>query len=572
MNPQPTPEGKTKVTDITFTSLQAPGDALMLTGAIRDLKRFYPKINVYVQSREPALFENNPHCTILDAMAQPIGVRIPFDYRPELQASPFDSRHFLSAMYSILERTFKTRVPMTEFKPELYLTDEEKAYKPTDKPYWVIVCGGKTDFTTKWWNPDHAQKVVDSLKDQYEFVQIGGVSTDPGAYPQHVHFPLNGVINLIGKTTTRQLISIIYNSEGVICPITFPMHAAAAVPKRNPGDRLKPCIVIAGGREPPQWEAYPGHRYLHTIGELPCCAAGACWARRAQLVKDGQPWNQEQLCARPVQVNNDLRIAECMHIITPEEVVHHVKRYMQNYPLNVLNFSQPIELEAKPMKVRTGTWDQAIANGVLNGGDYRIKPGKDVPVVIDIGAHIGSFAHYIQRFNPDTLIAVEAHPDNYVLAKENMEKINIRHKEVLNKAIWRSDKPATTVHMPKLENENTGGYAVLTEPSQYAVGTISLDEVIDKALAASGKDKVDVIKIDCEGSEFPALMTCTKLDKVQTILGEIHDAPNKGSHFGMTDMGPHNKETLVKFLTSQGFAVTVSSTASSALHIFEAHR
>jgi len=333
--------------------MQAPGDALILTAVIRDIKKFFPYLNLYVQTKAPELFENNPYCTVLKPDEKFVGVRAQFDYRQELNRSPFESSHFLSAGYKLVERMFKVKVPCTDFFPEVYLTDEEKDYKPTDKPYWVIVCGGKTDFTTKWWNPEYAQKVVDSFKGQYEFVQLGATNSDAKAYPQHVHFPLNGVVDLIGKTSVRQLLSIIYNSEGVICPITFPMHAAAAVPKRNPGDRIKPCIVIAGGREPPHWEAYPGHRYLHTIGELPCCAVNACWARRAQLVEDGQPWNKEQLCQRPVQVTPELRIAECMNSISAEEVVAHIRRYMQNYPLNVLNFSKPVMLETTRMKVQT---------------------------------------------------------------------------------------------------------------------------------------------------------------------------------------------------------------------------
>lgn len=348
----PTPPTRTKVTDVTFISVQAPGDALMLTAVIRDMKKFFPDINIFVQCRAPELFENNPHCKLIPLTERPIGIVAHFDYRQDLNKSPFESGHFLSAGYSLVERLFRVKVPCTEFKPEVFLTDEEKAYKPTDKPYWVIVCGGKTDFTTKWWNPDHAQAVVDSFKGRYEFVQLGSTNTDPNAYPQHVHFPLKGTIDLIGKTSVRQLLSVIYNSEGVICPITFPMHATAAVPKRNPGDRVKPCIVIAGGREPPHWEAYPGHRYLHTIGELPCCAVGACWARRAQLVKDNQPWNTEQLCQRPIQVNPDLRIAECMNSITPEEVVNQVNRYMQHYPLNVLNFSKPVIPGAAAMVIQ----------------------------------------------------------------------------------------------------------------------------------------------------------------------------------------------------------------------------
>ena len=51
---------------------------------------------------------------------------------------------------------------------------------------------------------------------------------------------------------------------------------------QSPGD-----VVVAGGREPSQWEAYPHHQYLHTNGALRCCDAGGCWNARVVPLGDG---------------------------------------------------------------------------------------------------------------------------------------------------------------------------------------------------------------------------------------------------------------------------------------------
>jgi hypothetical protein len=104
------------------------------------------------------------------------------------------------------------------------------------------------------------------------------------------------------------------------------MHLAAAVPSKN--DRLRPCVVIAGGREPPHWEAYPGHQFLHTVGTLPCCASGGCWKSRCQTVGDNDPKDRENLCERPVQVTSDLRIPQCMAMIQPVDVIRAIERYL----------------------------------------------------------------------------------------------------------------------------------------------------------------------------------------------------------------------------------------------------
>jgi hypothetical protein len=85
-------------------------------------------------------------------------------------------------------------------------------------------------------------------------------------------------------------------------------------------------VVIAGGREPPHWEAYPGHQFLHTIGALPCCATGGCWRSRCHTVADGDLKDRESLCERPVQVEPNLRVPQCMAMIQPQDVIRAVER------------------------------------------------------------------------------------------------------------------------------------------------------------------------------------------------------------------------------------------------------
>ncbi|MEM9257685.1 MAG: glycosyltransferase family 9 protein [Pseudomonadota bacterium] len=198
------------------------------------------------------------------------------------------------------------------------------------EPYWVFIAGGKYDFTAKWWVPEYAQAVVDHFKGKttldspssghttgkVRFVQCGA--------KDHWHPELRGVENLIGKTSLRELIRLVYHARGVVCPVTFAMHLAAAVPSKT--GMLRPCVVLSGGREPVHWVAYPGHECLNTIGQLPCCATFGCWRSRCQLVDDGDDKDRNNLCERPVQVTPDLRIAECMHMITPDRVIHAVER------------------------------------------------------------------------------------------------------------------------------------------------------------------------------------------------------------------------------------------------------
>src|SRR5665213_2165936 len=145
-----------------------------------------------------------------------------------------------------------------------------------------------------------------------------------------------GVVNLVGKTDTRAFIRLMHHADGVVCPVTFAMHLAAAVETRPGRPRHRPCVVIAGGREPTHWEAYPHHQYLSMVGALPCCADGGCWKSRCQLVGDGDAKDRHDVCVEPVQITPDLRIPRCMDMITPRHVIDRIEHYYQG---GVLKFS-----------------------------------------------------------------------------------------------------------------------------------------------------------------------------------------------------------------------------------------
>ena len=107
---------------------------------------------------------------------------------------------------------------------------------------WLIVSGGKFDFTAKWWDPRRLQQVVDHFRGRIIFVQVGEAG--------HHHPPLRNVIDLRGKTDLRQLVRLVYHSQGVLTAVNALMHLAAAVEVKGGKPQNRPCVVVAGGREP----------------------------------------------------------------------------------------------------------------------------------------------------------------------------------------------------------------------------------------------------------------------------------------------------------------------------------
>jgi hypothetical protein len=58
---------------------------------------------------------------------------------------------------------------------------------------------------------------------------------------------LDNVINLVGMTTHRQFINLMWRCSGVLTPVSYPMHLATMQWKDHPEGK-RPCVVIAGSR------------------------------------------------------------------------------------------------------------------------------------------------------------------------------------------------------------------------------------------------------------------------------------------------------------------------------------
>jgi ADP-heptose:LPS heptosyltransferase len=306
---------------LILSNFQSPGDIVMLTAAVRDLHRSYPgEFVTDVRTPCPAIWENNPDITPLDEQAS--GIEAIDCHYPLIHRSNSAPVHFLEGFIEYLNGLLGLHIRITEFRAAIYLSAEEKSWTSQvaeitggAPSFWIVNAGGKSDFTIKWWSQPRYQQVVDHFRGKIQFVQIG----ERG----HHHPALDDVIDLRGKTDLRQLIRLVYHSAGVLSPVSLPMHLAAAVEVKPGRSKNRPCVVVAGGREPPHWEAYPHHQFIHAVGALPCCDNGGCWKSRTLPLGDGSPADlPENLC---VDVRGEL--PACMDMITADDVIRRIGLY-----------------------------------------------------------------------------------------------------------------------------------------------------------------------------------------------------------------------------------------------------
>jgi hypothetical protein len=334
-------EGKRKLILRCWYSL---GDITLLTAAVRDLHLGHRgQFLTDVRTPFDDLWLHNPHLIPLRDQEAEV---IECDHAL-LEESNCAPHHAIHSFTEHLGRKLGIRITSQVFKGDIHLHPVERLWTPqvseqigADIPYWIIAAGGKRDITIKWWSTERWQAVVDHFRGRIFFVQAG-------AKGDH-HLPLRGVLDLRGRTNIRQLIRLVHHSNGVLCPVTSLMHLAAAVPVRDGRPPHRPCVVVAGGREPTQWEAYPHHQFLHTLGALRCCDNGGCWKARTVPLGDGDP-RDSSLCLDVVHTGKKSRslqrrtasefgiqnseskipsaLPRCMAMITPADVIRAIERY-----------------------------------------------------------------------------------------------------------------------------------------------------------------------------------------------------------------------------------------------------
>ena len=314
---------------------RSPGDIVCLTALMRDLHLTYPgEFETDFFTTVAPIWENNPYITPLwnHNQKQPKTANsdiqlVHCNYGRGIREANQETIHFCTYFHRDFEKQTGIKVPVHLPYGDLHLSEYERTTSPIDGKYWLILTGGKSDFTIKVWHSTYFQEVSDRLGR----MGLGVVQT--GAKHQgHWHPKLTGdhVIDLCGWGGFREFVQQIYHAEGVICGVTGAMHIAAAL--------QKPCVVIAGGREAYWWEAYvrenvglggPAvarlnkvpHRFLHTIGLLDCCKHRGCWKNK--VVPLG---TDKLICYKPI-ITREMPIAACMQMITPDMVEAAVLSY-----------------------------------------------------------------------------------------------------------------------------------------------------------------------------------------------------------------------------------------------------
>ncbi|MEO1409580.1 MAG: FkbM family methyltransferase [Bacteroidota bacterium] len=168
-------------------------------------------------------------------------------------------------------------------------------------------------------------------------------------------------------------------------------------------------------------------------------------------------------------------------------------------------------------------------------------PAQTPAIVVDVGAHYGYFALFaaLNLSEKSIIHSIEPSQENFNKLKENIEvnsqfPIQIHHTGLDAQAGERLLYGGTSF--------NHSFYGQSHQVAQR-VSTLSLRDFIEREKLA----RVDLLKLDCEGAEFPILLhtDAETLGRIQTIVLEFHDLPEKG----------YTSYQLVDHLRRHGFEI-----------------
>lgn len=302
---------------IQFKLAMPLGDRLVFSAALRDFKTAFPHTQINLNSQGgKEMWLHNPY---VDLDLAEFDIVVSPDIQEGINRSNSRDFHYIHIFREALEKLFGVQIPIGPIKPDVWLSEEEYRSEPLiDGPYWLITAGINPAWQYKTYPFERWQEVVRIASD-LRFVQIGlgkvqkyKIVKNGETCELEYQSPIlqgENVISMVGQTERenfRKLFQLFLHCEGSIGLVSSQMHMAAAFEK--------PCVVVAGAREPVWFTRYFGHQYINTEGCLPCSVNRACWK-----CNEGCPYL--------VRLSDGTEIPKCIDMIHPRDIVEAIRRY-----------------------------------------------------------------------------------------------------------------------------------------------------------------------------------------------------------------------------------------------------
>lgn len=224
-------------------------------------------------------------------------------------------------------------------------------------------------------------------------------------------------------------------------------------------------------------------------------------------------------------------------IIFPKKLFRGVKRkYLFD---DSLNFELHIEDWIQQNLYFLGEYENTELTFVKNHlkkGDY----------VIDIGANIGLYALFCSKYvgQEGKVYAFEALPKNFNLFQKNVALNSVKNVQLENLAIFNTQGTLEIFTNTEEANQGMASSYMKDFSEKISIPALTLDAYVEEHKI----EKIDFIKMDIEGGEFPALqgMRNTLQKFKPTLLLEVDAEILKNT--------PFTEEEILNFLAKLNYS------------------
>ena len=165
------------------------------------------------------------------------------------------------------------------------------------------------------------------------------------------------------------------------------------------------------------------------------------------------------------------------------------------------------------------------------------------PTIIDIGANVGFFSlAMFSQFPKAKIVAFEPMPFNFNQLKAYHQLFPGFNWKIENKAV-SDNNDGLTLFTSTIEGFSTmaGVFASDNRAEKIVVPTLTMGQVMEEHRI----DKIDLLKLDCEGSEYSILYNLDDILLKKIGLLSIESHPGAGVD--------QNHDSLLNFLRSKSF-------------------
>jgi FkbM family methyltransferase len=189
-----------------------------------------------------------------------------------------------------------------------------------------------------------------------------------------------------------------------------------------------------------------------------------------------------------------------------------------SYKTGVLNTRQLMH----HVLFRYNSSDINVFSQIFVSDEYRtLAVSQDIKLIIDCGANVGySSAYFLSRFPEAHIIAVEPDRSNYEILNQNLSAYGDRVTTICS-AVW-SRNVGLKVHIGKVGEKREWATKVRECIEGEEADLHAMD--IATLLNRSNHDRIDILKVDIEGSERIVFSQNFEswINKVGTLVIELH--------------------------------------------------